>query len=388
MSMGDPWYRVQRSLRQCRALVGVCLVAALATTPAQAATVSLHAAPSAAGAGDCSSPANACSIATAVTNANAASVADTVRIALAGGSYQLSAPSPTALSVTFSGPSLTLEASGGTPTLSGSNAVRILSVAAAANVTIDGLVIEDGSTTALGGGSENPGRVPLKHSTSSSNSAVNGGAISNAAGGTLTVQNSTLSDNAATSVGGGAIISFGTTTVERSAIIHNSVPVNGGGINIQPSGTLTLTSSTVAGNASGGLGGGISSLGTLTVQASTITDNSASNGAAIATGNPNVTVAASIIAAPSSGDACSPANASIVDGGYNLDDDGTCISPDSPATGSHSGTAAYGSSTYASVLDAYLADGLGNNGGPTRTIALLNSPNPSTTLANPAFDIV
>jgi len=40
------------------------------------------------------------------------------------------------------------------------------------------------------------------------------------------------------------------------------------------------------------------------------------------------------------------------------------------------------------VLDAYLADGLGNNGGPTRTIALLNSPNPSTTLANPAFAVV
>ena len=40
------------------------------------------------------------------------------------------------------------------------------------------------------------------------------------------------------------------------------------------------------------------------------------------------------------------------------------------------------------MLDAYLADGLANNGGPTKTIALLNSPNPSTTLANPAFDVV
>jgi hypothetical protein len=136
------------------------------------------------------------------------------------------------------------------------------------------------------------------------------------------------------------------------------------------------------------LGGGLSNLGTLNVQASTITDNTGSAGAAIATGNTNVTLAAVIIVSQSSLGTCNPANASIVDGGYNLDDDGTCISPDSPATGSHNGTTAYGSSTYGAALDPYLADGLANNGGPTKTFALLNSPSPSTTLANPAFDIV
>jgi hypothetical protein len=40
------------------------------------------------------------------------------------------------------------------------------------------------------------------------------------------------------------------------------------------------------------------------------------------------------------------------------------------------------------VLDAYLADDLANNGGPTKTFALLNSPNSSTTSANPALDVV
>jgi len=132
----------------------------------------------------------------------------------------------------------------------------------------------------------------------------------------------------------------------------------------------------------------MSNLGTLTVQASTIADNTGSNGAAIATGNANVTFAASIIAAQSSGGACSPANGAIVDAGYNLDSDGTCISNTSPATGSHNGQTAYGSSTYAEVLEAYLADALADNGGPTKTVALLNSPDPSTTLANPAFDVV
>ena len=44
--------------------------------------------------------------------------------------------------------------------------------------------------------------------------------------------------------------------------------------------------------------------------------------------------------------------------------------------------------TYAAVLDSYLADAPANNGGPTETIALLNSPSPATTLPNPALDAV
>jgi hypothetical protein len=304
------------------ALAGFCLPAGLAT-PAQAATASLYAAPSAAGTGDCSSPANACSIETAVTNANAMPVADSVRIELASGTYPLPSPSPTALSITFAGPSLTFEAGSGTPILDGMSTVRLLSVGSTSNVTIDGLEIKSGATAGLGGGIQNSGTLTVKNSTFSSNSAGNGGGIANAAGATLTVQSSTFSDNTTTGVGGGAIISSGPTTVERSAIINNTAPINGGGINVQSSGTVTVTSSTIAGNTSGGLGGGLSNLGTLDVQASTITDNTGSNGAAIATGNSNVTFAADIIAAQSSGGACSPANAAIIDGGYNLDDDGT-----------------------------------------------------------------
>jgi hypothetical protein len=369
-------------------LAGFCLFAGV-VSPAQAATVSLHAAPAATGAGDCSSPADACSIADAVTDANAQSVTDSVRIALAGGTYSLSAPSPSALTITFAGPSLTFEAEGDdTPILDGTSTVRLLSVGATSNVTIDGLEITSGSTTGLGGGVENLGTLTVTSSTFTGNRAGNGGGISNAAGGTLTVQDSTFSANTTTSVGGGAIISFGATTVERSALIDNTVPVNGGAINIQPGGTVTVTSSTIAGNTSGGLGGGLSSLGTLTVQASTITGNTASGGAAIASGNLNATFAATIIAAQASPNACSPANTAFVDGGYNLDTDGTCISPDTPATGSHNGQTAYGSSTYGEVLDAYLADAPADNGGPSKTIALLNSPNPSTIFANPAFDVV
>jgi hypothetical protein len=369
------------------ALAGFCLFAGLATS-AQAATVGLFAAPAAAGAGDCSSPANACTIDTAVTNANAVAVTDSVQIKVARGNYLLPTANPTALPITFAGPSLTLEAEKGTPTLSGVKTVRVLSVSAASNVTIDGLQIEFGLTAGLGGGIENAGKLTVKNSTFSSNTAGNGGAISNGATGTLTVQDSTLSHNGTTGVGGGAIINSGAATIIRSAIVNNSVPINGGGINVQPGGTTTLSNSTVAGNTSGGLGGGLSNLGTLNIQSSTIADNTATGGAAMASGNLNVTFAATIIGAQSSPNACNPANAAIVDGGYNLDSDGSCISPTAPAPGSHNGTTPYGPSTYGAALDAYLGGGLANNGGPTKTFALLNSPSPLTTLANPALDIV
>lgn len=367
------------------ALAGLCL-AGLAT-PAQAATVNLFAAPSAVGTGDCSSPDNACTIDIAVTTANAASVTDEVVIKLAKGTYQLSAPDP-ALSITFAGPGLTFEPQSGTPTLSGTKTVSVLSIGATSNVTIAGLGIEFGESAGLGGGIQNSGTLTVEDSTFTGNAAGNGGAIANNSGATLTVQDSTFSHNTTTGVGGGAIINSGMATVMRSAIINNTAPINGGGINVQPGGTMTLANSTIANNTSAGLGGGFSNLGTLNLLGSTITDNAGSDGTAFASGNTNVTFAATILAGPSSGGTCNPANAAYVDGGYNLDDDGTCISPTSPATGSHNGTTTYGSSTYGAALGAYLADGLANNGGPTKTIALLNSPDPSTDVANPALDVV
>jgi uncharacterized repeat protein (TIGR01451 family) len=369
------------------AFLGFFLLAGLPSA-AQAATDSLFAAPAAAGAGDCSSPANACSIATAVTNANADPVADSVRIELASGTYSLSSPSPTALPITFAGPSLTLEPENGTPILDGTNTVSLLSVGATSNVTIDGLEIENGHSAGQGGGISDSGTLTVENSTFSHNTAGNGGAIAELAGGTLTVRNSTFSNNSTTGVGGGAIIVDGTTTVLRSAILNNSAPVNGGGINVQSSGVATVASSTLAGNTSGSLGGATSNLGRLTVEASTIIGNSSAGGSAVATGNTNVTFAADIIAAQTTGTGCNPANLAGLDAGYNLDTDGTCVSATTPATGSHSGTTADGSSTYAAVLDSYLADAPANNGGPTETIALLNTPSPATTLPNPALAVV
>ncbi|HEY6762083.1 MAG TPA: Ig-like domain repeat protein [Baekduia sp.] len=377
------------------ALGGLCLLAGVAT-PARAATDSLYAAPSAAGAGDCSTPADACSVVDAVAAANAASVADSVRIELAGGTYDLSsAPTPTALAVTFAGPGLTIEPEdgAGTPILDGMDATRVLSVDPASNVTVAGLQIESGMGGGSdGGGIENGGTLTVRRSTFSDNTAANGGGIANDDGATLNVQDSTFSRNAANAVGGGAISDRGTATVERSAIIDNSAQLNGGGIEVGPGATMTVTSSTIAGNTAVLAGAGITNTGTLTVAASTITGNTvtigSAMGAAIATTTANTTLVADILEGQSSGTTCYTTGPAIVDGGYDLDDDGTCVSATAPATGSHAGTAAYGSSTYGAALAAYLASGPANNGGPTQTVALLSSPNPSTALANPALGVV
>ncbi|HWB70575.1 MAG TPA: right-handed parallel beta-helix repeat-containing protein, partial [Solirubrobacterales bacterium] len=254
-------------------VVGICVLAGGAL-PAQAATIGLYAAPTPAGAEDCSSPANACTLATAVTSANAATVGDSVQIKLARGVYLLSAPEPTALEVTFEGP-VAFEAPNGTATISGTKTVRPLSVGSTSTVTIDGVDFEFGTTTGLGGAIENQGTLTVRNASFSSNVGANGGAISSAAGSTLTVEDSTFSHNSTTSVGGGALIVFGTATVVRSAITDNTAPVNGGGINVQPGGSLTFSNSTAAGNVSGSLGGAFSNLGTLSVQSSTIADNTA-----------------------------------------------------------------------------------------------------------------
>lgn len=367
------------------------LTTAFAAGTAQAATDTLFAAPGAPESGTCSSPAAPCSIVQAVNEANAKPTSDSVVIKLAGGVYGLSGPDPTALPITFAGPSLTLaaESGGSTPTLRVEGSLRALAVEEGATVKVVGLAIEDGSTTGLGGAIENKGALTVVDTTFSGNEAANGGAIANFAGGSLTVEESTFAGNSASAVGGGAIIAFGATTIARSTLVDNNAPVNGAGINVQPSATATVVGSTFAGNESSSLGGALSNLGTLYVVGSTFVGNSSSSGgSAIATGNEGATFATSIIGPQKSGEACSPTGTAFNDAGYNLDVDGTCISTTTPATGSHNGTTPLGSSTYGEALDAYLADGLADNGGPTETIALLNTPSPLTSEPDPAFDVV
>jgi hypothetical protein len=197
--------------------------------------------------------------------------------------------------------------------------------------------------------------------------ATGGGGIFNR--GTLTVTNSTVSGNAARGMPGkgGGILNLGTLTVTNSTVTGNSVSGAfgagwGGGIENQ--GTAAVNNSTVSGNSATAGGGGIFNLqGSVTINNSTVSGNSvhfAGDGGGIAG---TVTLQNSIVASNSGGNCKS----GVVSNGYNLSSDGTCNFHN---TGDLNNT------------DPKLGP-LQNNGGPTQTEALLPG-SPAIDAGNPS----
>lgn len=173
--------------------------------------------------------------------------------------------------------------------ISGNLASRVFHITGAAAVSISGVTIRDGNASAIpispdaGGGGifiESGTTLTLAYSTLSGNSVLggSGGGIFNS-GGTLTVTNSTLSSNSASYYGGGIFNSGGTLTLTYSTLSGNSSG-SGGGI-ANDFGTLTLTNSTLSGNSTV-YGGGIwNQRSMLTVTNSTLSGNSSNSGGGI-----------------------------------------------------------------------------------------------------------
>jgi predicted outer membrane repeat protein len=200
----------------------------------------------------------------------------------------------------------------------------------------------------------------VSNSTLSGNTSANkGGAILNRNGGTLTVNDSTFSGNSA--IGdGGAICNDGTLEVNRSTFSGNSVSGNGnngGAIRNGSTGTATVSNSTFSGNSAGGGGGGISNVqGTLEVRNSTLSGNGAFGtdqfaGGGIGNVFGGVTLKNTIVANSTSGGDCFNFGI-LTDGGYNLVEDGSCLTAATSLSG-----------------DPLLGP-LANNGGPTQTMPL------------------
>ena len=106
----------------------------------------------------------------------------------------------------------------------------------------------------LGGGIFNKGTVSVSNSTLSDNTSNGGGGIENAFAGNVTLSGSTLDGNSSTSLGGG-IDNDGTATVSNSTFSGNSANYGGG---IATNGTLSLSSSTLSGNSADlAFGGGL-----------------------------------------------------------------------------------------------------------------------------------
>jgi parallel beta-helix repeat protein len=215
-----------------------------------------------------------------------------------------------------------------------------------ADVTISGSSLLDNTANDGAGISSQGTTMTIANSTISGNQGVG---IAN--GGDLTMSGSTVSDN----TGGG--IEGGTWSISDSTISGNTAPGSGGGI----SGAGSITNSTIADNTANGPGsggGGLYARGTTILSNSTLADNSAyaHSGGNIFMSDASVSITATVVADAVSGSDCELLDSTITDGGYNLDDDGTCgftASTDHPNA--------------PSGLDP---TGPESNGGPTLTVAL------------------
>lgn len=267
-------------------------------------------------------------------------------------------------------------------TVSGNSLVRVFRIAAGNfNVTLSDLTIANGrnsGSSAEGGGifNESTGTLNVTNCTVSGNSVVNnntfgdaiGGGLANNGTGTVNVTNCTFSGNSA----GGSADALG-------GGISNSTHSTS-----ETAGTMNITNTTIAGNSAttssathGGVGGGVyNQTGTVNVTNSTIAGNSASGGSAtfggrgggisnnIGLGTGPVNVKNTIIALNTASNSGPDVSGPFTSLGYNL------IGDDTGSTG----FGATGDQLNVSDPGLELNSGqpfLKDNGGPTKTIALL-----------------
>ena len=244
----------------------------------------------------------------------------------------------------------------------GRNGTVVKISSANSHVTLSNVTIQNGQGGfGIGGGINNSGTLTISSGTVSDN----GGGINNS--GTLTISSSTVSGNAARGIGG-ISNNGGTLTINKSTISGNSAGgpprgvSDGGGI-YNYRGTVTINNSTLSGNFASGSGGGIANDGTLTISNSTLSGNGAMYyGGGINNEGGTATLQNSIVA-NNSGGSCA---GTITSDGYNLSSDETCNFNN---TGDLNNTKP-------------LLGRLKNNGGPTKTHALLQG-SPAIDAGNP-----
>jgi hypothetical protein len=312
----------------------------------------------------------------AVLNANATTTADTIiftslfntpqTITLNGGQLTLTDPATT----TVSGPGANLLS------ISGNDTSRVFQINGEASAALSGLTITGGMTAGRGAGLSNDGTVTLTDSTISGNSAEVGGGVRTY--GTTTLNNCTISGNSASNLGGGLFQAAGTTTLTNCTFSGNSAAATGGGGLWSQGGTLTMTNCTVSGNSAPGSygGGGLFTFSSTTLTNCTFSGNSASQfGGVAAMGT--TTLSDTIIAGNTAAGTGPDVGGTVTSNGHNLigKTDGSSGWVGTDLTG-----------TIAAPLNALLAS-LGNNGGPTQTMALLPG-SPAIDAGNPGGQVM
>ncbi len=248
-------------------------------------------------------------------------------------------------------------------------------------LTIDGTTLDantaSGTASTDGGGAvfNNGGTLNVTGATLSNNFADqgsgSGGGIFNLTGGTVTLDTSTITTNHADGDGAG-LLNSGTATITNSTIDFNSAAGQGGGIS--NSGTLDLTNVTVSGNTVALDGGGIfTGTGDATLQNTTVAFNRTdASGGGLGTGGGvhhdstgTVTLTSTLIVTNFVGtDLTADDVNGDVTGTFNL------IGIDAGLTGLTDGVDNNKVGTTGNQIDPNLGE-LNNNGGPTRTQAIL-----------------
>ena len=235
-------------------------------------------------------------------------------------------------------------------TIDGNNQHQIFDVYNT-ETTFNNLIIINGkgSNNRAGGIHIQGSKVSVSNSIfSQSTSTARGGAIHNSSGSILEIINSTFDRNVSSSfTGGGAISNNGNLTITNSTISNNSAfPFIGGGGGIANIGTLIINNSTIAKNYSDNSGGGIYNAGKVIASHTIIADNT--------------------------------------DSGSSPDFDGELKSNGYNLIGNTTGTTIIGDTTGNILNRSAKLDSLKDNGGLTRTMALL-SGSPAINAGNPNF---
>ncbi|QDV53624.1 choice-of-anchor Q domain-containing protein [Gimesia fumaroli] len=115
-------------------------------------------------------------------------------------------------------------------------------------------------------------KVSISDSTFFENSASSAGGAIYIYEGTLTIEDSEISKNTTSQWGAGVYSEHAAISITGSTLAENLAVVNGGGVYLLD-GSLNLRESTLSGNFAGSTGGGIHSTGDLTIYNSTISGN-------------------------------------------------------------------------------------------------------------------
>ena len=260
--------------------------------------------------------------------------------------------------------------------ISGNHASRVFRINIGVKAALDGLTIKDGmpfdDPEGFGGcGIRNLGVLTVSNISITGNGIFGadcyGAGIFNDASATLDLSESTISGNAANDLNGnsagGGIANNGNMTITGSTVSYNHSDYGAGILN---SGTMTVTNSTISRNTANFLGGGgtgIHNWGRLTISNSTIANNTVDYEFSVAAGiacesASSVSLRNTIVANNTNGDIlCS---GTVETASHNLIGDAAS-----------SGGIQNGVNGNIVGVNALLGP-LQNNGGPTRTHALLS----------------